>query len=192
VTCGATARENHSEDREEREAQIVELMRQNVPMVNISELLGISYNYLHNTLRPNLIRKYGLDYKPVRAAIGEVAPGLGLSDDARTFLSRLGGFIYSMRHKKALSAVEVGRLTGLSRNAQAHAMNASRHNWTVSQIDRMATANGHTFKEVVIDSMIDVIDLPTVIRRIVPSLRRQTEEQREAIKCSISLLNSSS
>lgn len=70
-------------------------------------------------------------------------------------------------------------------------MNGSRHDWTISQMERLADANGESFKELIVESLMSAEDLPAIIQKLIPPLRKQTAIQREAVKCSISLLNSS-
>lgn len=97
------------------------------------------------TLRPlinQLEEELGLSYFGTDSARG---PGsFGLTDASRALRARLADALHSLGSDRA----EVAALTGLNRHEQIRAINRPfRHDWTVSQIERLATATGRSMLE---------------------------------------------
>lgn len=172
---------------EDRETSVIQLLTEGVPIANIAELEGVDLSVMTRFCR-GLITKHSIDYVPIGRAREMQTPGI--TDASVKLRNHLGSYIGEMRDHQRLTEAEVGRLTGLPARAQQRARNRSKHNWTISQMERLAEATNQPFMDVLLRGMFSAEDLPHIIKTLVPPARRQTEAQKEAIKCSKSLLNS--
>ena len=170
----------------EREARVVELLEKGVPMTNIAIIEGVEVNCMWRECR-KIIKKHGIVYEPKTGAKTEAPPGM--TGDSAQMRSSLGTLIYKMSAIMIMSEIEIAKATGLPARCQGRAKNGSFHDWTISQMERLAASTGQGFKELLIRSLLSTEDLPDIINLLVPPRGRRTETQQESVKCSRDLLN---
>ena len=89
-----------------------------------------------------LEREHGVSYFGTAAAKGGVP--YGLTDDSRAMRARLSDALHAVARKQPDKAA-VSALTGLNRREQRRAIERPfRHDWTVSQIERLARLVGRS------------------------------------------------
>jgi hypothetical protein len=73
---------------------------------------------------------------------------VGLIEERSGFRNRLGDELERLR--RTHHALEIAKMTGLTQSQQRAATQpVPKHNWTVSQIKRLADARGRTFEEMI-------------------------------------------
>jgi hypothetical protein len=170
----------------ERDEWIVDLLRKNATFPVIARIVGMDTTAVGRHCR-RLIKQHNIDYHPPKRSVDEPVPGL--TEASARLRNKLGTRVCHMRDVNGLSSREIAKRTGVPARAQGRATNGSRHDWTISQMERLAEAGNETFKEMLVSSLLTAEDLPMIINRLIPPIRKQSEIHREAVKCSKSLLD---
>jgi len=135
----------------ERDNRLAEFMRQQRPIAAIAELEGLEADYCRKRCRV-VAAERGIVYKPPRPRPEDKAENMyGLSDESKAFRVGLGEILYKHR-ESGQHQLDVARDIGLIQAAQVRATQRPfNHNWTISQIERLAVAVGRPFKEVLLE-----------------------------------------
>lgn len=143
---------NRAEQRtrllEERDARLVGYLKANTSMGTICDREGMEYDYCRKECL-KLAKKFNIAYKP-----GPTNPEpYGFTDESERFRSRLSDLIYGyLNHHHPL---EVARDMGLTQNEQRQAKERPfRHNWTISQMERMAHTLGMDFRALILHAIL--------------------------------------
>jgi len=85
-----------------------------------------------------------------------------MTDESAAFRTRLGGYIANMRDVDQLTDIEIGKATGLPSRCQKRATEGSIHDWSISQLERLARATNQSLKELIIKTMFTKSDIPLI------------------------------
>lgn len=117
-------------------------------MREVARLEVIDHDYAYK-LMVQTARKHGLEYKPHKMSGSTETPGL--TNESKTVRARLGDELYKLE----LSPGEAALSTGVPLKAQKLARDRPfNHDWTLSQIERLARARGMTFRELLLKACL--------------------------------------
>ncbi len=137
TTGTVTALERRRALLNEREEQILALLKEKASFKAISRLVGMPLDHCKVTCY-EIIRKYELDYDSAEAskADQEKLP-VGITSDSNTVRHRLADLMYNARERD--HALTISMATGLSAKQQRLASERPyRHNWTLGELERFA------------------------------------------------------
>lgn len=140
------------EHEQQRAERILTHARAGRTMTEIVDLEGLDAGNVKKWHR--LIREAGITIEMARAS----APPSGLTPETDWWRWRLGRSLSRIRDN--LPQIEVSRLVGMT-NVEINAATQQRgfctHDWTVGQLQRLATAQGFTFQEMVEGSFHNIM-----------------------------------
>ena len=127
--------------RQERDERLAIFIEQGRPVRAVAKLEGIEHDYAYKLLK-QVARVRGLEYHPRRVAHPAGEPILGLTAASQTLRARLGDYLYRLEGSPATIARQVGITAKNQPVAQDRPFN---HDWTLSQIERLAEASNQDF-----------------------------------------------
>lgn len=141
---------------EERDARLVEFMKQGRSIRAIAVLEGLEPDYTGKLCKA-LATQHGLSYCPEgkRQQHQNTVPP-GLTEATNGFRRRAANLLYLWTVRSKKHSLEICRETGLT---QANQRTATKphgpHDWHLSQLDRWSTAMGVSFEELILDLTFD-------------------------------------
>ncbi|WOF44304.1 hypothetical protein KNJ79_05075 [Sphingopyxis indica] len=122
---------------DEREDQILALLKEKTSLKAISMLVGMPLDHCKVTCY-EIIKKHGLDYDSAEAAKAERDKmPVGITSDSDMVRHRLANLMYDARQRD--HALTISMATGLSAKQQRLASERPyRHNWTLAELERFA------------------------------------------------------
>lgn len=136
------------EQLRERELRIIEHARQGRTMTEIVDIEGLDAGNVKHWHR--IIRDAGVTIEKSRAS----KPPIGLKKENERFRFNLGRSL--VRIRDVHPQVDVSRMVGMTGTQCLEATEKKTHDWTVSQIQRLAEAQGMSFQEMVINAFTEV------------------------------------
>lgn len=149
------------EKLEQRYDDFAQFMRDKTPIAIIADIYGLEPDQVRKTCR-RIAAERGIDYKPVRAADDALPPGM--TDASRTLRNHLANTLD--KHKVASDhRLDVCREIGLTQAAQkAATTRPNPHNWSLSQIERLADSTGQDFTVMVLQGLLSPTRFEKVMR----------------------------
>lgn len=147
MTCGL--RETATKDIQSREERIVELLNRGVPFPQIAQIEGLDIHYATRLCR-QIAKKHGISHTPNKRRSPN--PPEGMTDASASFRTKLGTKLILLKNQ--FSTRELAKKTGLNARAQKRATDGSHHDWTISQLERLAGTLGISFKELVVSTLL--------------------------------------
>lgn len=138
------SKESRRELIDQRSANILEHIKQGLTAEQIADAEGITADDARK-LRLQLAREHKIAIPKARR---EGFRALGLNEERSGFRVRLG---YQLQHlRDQHHPVAVSKMTGLTQAEQRDAVDPRKgHNWTLGQMQRLATARGYTFERLI-------------------------------------------
>lgn len=133
------------------EEQIVMMMKLGRPVRTIAQLTGNAHDYCRR-ICVRLAQSEGITYTPDNIMNrAEIAP-VGITEASRRFRSRLSDKL----HLLGTDYRAVASLIGMTRRCQKYARQRPfNHDWTLSQIERLAAALDMDFAQLMREAMHD-------------------------------------
>jgi hypothetical protein len=152
----------------ERDERIVEFMREGRPIRAIKELEGLDHDNCRKICL-SLSRQYGVEYDADdRKEPGQILPE-GITEQSQGFRSRLADMLYQLGHDRRMHKIEIAQATGITQRSQKYATERPfTHNWSLSQIERLAAVRGTGFR----DLMLRAIFTPEEYKKVIACLNR--------------------
>lgn len=147
---------------DEREAYILDLVKENTPLASIAKLTGTNQDYCGDLIE-KLVKEYGLTYAPAKPGTEDMP--VGVTSDSHTFRNNLAPLVYDLRETD--HHLQIARDTGLLNIAQRRASSRPHnHDWTLSQLERLARRLDIPFKEMMLKALLTDNEWKTVERCI--------------------------
>lgn len=131
-----------------RDKRILQFMQEQRPVAAIAELEGLEPDYCRKATR-RLAAEHGVDYQPVKGV--RLTP---LGDASREFRNRLANFLYKYCNAPRRHPLEVCQATGLTQAQQVDATMGAKHDFKLSQLERLAEAREEPFKLMMLRALL--------------------------------------
>lgn len=122
----------------ERDARIVQMMELGRPVRTIAQAEGLEHDYCRK-ICVKLSAANGIDYNPEKIHKRPEMSILGLTDNTRRLRSYLADKLYDLGDDPRVIAKQIGMTLRSQKYARQRPF---RHDWTLSQIERLAGALG--------------------------------------------------
>lgn len=132
-----------------REQRLLEFVREKIPVRTVALMEVIDPDYAYKLLR-KVASDHGLDYAPGRnsGSTPKIIPGL--TEQSQLLRSRLADRLYDLN----LSVQEAALRIGIKAKAQQSAKDRPfNYDWSLSQIERLATEAGVPFKTLLLQAL---------------------------------------
>lgn len=133
-----------------REDRLRQFIKENRPVSAIAQLESLEFNYAKLLVR-KLIKAESLDYNPPKICKTGEQEIVGLTQDSYHFRGRLGNHLAMIKEDSREITLKTGVLF---RSIQVARDKPFNHDWTLSQIERLGRANGKTFKQIMLESLL--------------------------------------
>jgi hypothetical protein len=134
-------------------------MEKQRPVAAIAKILGLEPDYCRKATR-RLAAERGIDYQPEKDQ-----PGGLLTEASRRLRNHLANVLYAYRNKPGQHPLAVSRETGLTQAQQIQATErGGRHDWAISETERLATATGQEFKSMMLRALLTPEEYQKVAR----------------------------
>jgi hypothetical protein len=135
-------------------------MQERVPIANIAALEGIDDDYARKATR-RLAAAYGVEYTPTKKE-NDLAL---LTEASAAFRRRIADVVYRIRNKPGAHPIDIAHATGLSQEEQKLANErGGAVNLKLSQLERIAAADGQDFKSMVLWAVLSPEEYQKVSR----------------------------
>lgn len=147
MTCG-TGTNDPSKKTLQRDERIVEMMRRGRPVRAIAQMEGLEADYCRKICK-SLAAREGFEYNPAKVTRSDMS-FVGLTEASRGFRRYLGDKL----HKLGDDPRRVARLVGMTQRCRKYAMERPfNHDWTLTQIERLAAALEMDFADLMREAM---------------------------------------
>ena len=141
--------------REDRNQRAIELLQQGRPINAICKILGMEYE-TGRRICNDLIRQHKIDYQPQNFE-------QKLPQDTHLLRHNLSTALYNYRENTHWGVVSM--TTGLPNRDQHNAIERPyKHDWTITEISRLAAAQGDTFRNLMLKSLLTPAEYEKVSR----------------------------
>lgn len=141
MTSGIPTDDEKRSQLSERDELIIQMMELGRPVRNIAQLIGIEHDYCRK-ICAKLSTKAGFEYKPITPYKRTEMTSVGITEATRRFRGVLGDKLYLLGN----DGRQVAKLIGMTIRCQKAARQRPfNHDWTLSQIERLAAALGTDF-----------------------------------------------
>lgn len=141
--------------RLEREERLLTFIQQGRAVRSVAALEGIDHDYAWQLMK-KVAEKHGLEFHSKRSAEVEIH---GLTEESMQLRARLADQLFHLQKSQS----EIARAVGLKARAQSRARERPyQYDWTISEMERLARANGMSFRELMLKALLDPIDLKRV------------------------------
>lgn len=160
VSQVSMSREEIAEFSQRRKERILTYITQDppVPMVNIMAMEGITEKLLRDTIY-DLQKDHGIKYTGTAASRAGITAVYGLSDDTLRLRAKLADNLYAATDPDTGQLGLKGRLEacpilGMNHREQIRAESKPfNHDWTLSQIERLARALGKNPRDLLLECL---------------------------------------
>lgn len=143
------------EVREERNQRAIDMLKQGRPVPAICKILGMEKE-TGRRICNDLIEKHGIDYQP--QSFEEKLPA-----DTHLLRHNLSTALYNHREINHWGLISMQ--TGLTNRQQHQAIDRPyTHDWSISQISRLANAQGEDFKVFMLKALLSRTEFEKVSR----------------------------
>jgi hypothetical protein len=127
-----------------RDARMIQMMEIGRPVRAIAQLVGLDHEYCRK-ICTRLMREHDLKYVPDNTMVREETAPLGISEDSRSFRRYLSTKLNELALQEPNTS-NVAAITGVLQRDQKYAKQRPfHHDWTLSQMERLAAALGLDF-----------------------------------------------
>ena len=120
----------------ERDARIIQMMELGRPVRTIAQLEGLEHDYCRKICM-RLVASSGIEYTPERVYKRLEMTTVGLTEKTRRLRSYLADKLYDLGDNPRVIAKQIGMTLRCQKYAKQRPF---RHDWTLSQIERLAEA----------------------------------------------------